>query len=366
MGWLKKLLWIETSWCNYRKKGHHGGIDTYRILMPSAALNKYSKKYKCETRGRIHKEGETMDQEYRRLFLKEGFDGIIIKNNNNVDSVLQLTAMTRKYNRKLIVDLDDDVLHIDQLNPAYKMYNECDAGLVPFKKLLKWANGIMVENRELQKAYVDYRTTIVPNCVDMKTVKKVKKYWKKKKNVNIGYFGSVSHKPDLDPYIPSINYILERFPEVNFVFFGGCPDNYNLKEIPRDRITLVPPEDDYPDFIKRLAKLDISIGISPLKKSYFNAGRSPLKYFEYTMAGIPVVAQGDRNLPYARVMEHGRNGLLFKTEKQFEECLETLITGNGLGQQLQYRAHHDLPGFSIQNNWQNWENFFDSVFEVKQ
>lgn len=334
--------------------------------MPSAALNKYSNKYQCETRGEILRKGETVDQLYRRLFYDEGFDGIIIKNNNNVEAVCQLAAMTKKYNRKLIVDLDDDLLHLDIENPSARAYNDSDAGLVPFKKLMRWCDGIMVENSELRKAYVDFRTTVVPNCIDTDEAKKIKKYWNKKKGINIGYFGSVSHKPDLDPCIPGIIKILERRKEVNFVFFGGAPNNYKLSGIPAGRIKLIPPEDDYPDFIKKLAKLDISIGIAPLKNSLFNAGRSPLKYFEYTIAGIPVVAQGNKNLPYRRVIEHEKNGLLYKTEEEFITCVERLINGNGFASMLRDQAWNDLENHSIQKNWNKWEDFFDRVFEVQE
>ena len=361
MEWLKKLLWLETAWCNNRKPGHYGGVDYFRILMPTSALNKYSQKYQCVTRGKIHRPGEKLKEQYKRIFIDEGFDGLIVKNISNPGNVCQIHAMCKFFNRKLIVDLDDDLFHIDDKNPMHRVYTP--EKITSFKKLLYWCDAIFVENRGLQRAYIDFRTRILPNCVDEKLIKKMKKYRKyKNKDIRIGYFGSISHKSDIDPYIQNIAHILERYPGSKFVFYGGMPHIYNFDGIPKDRIEFIAPEDHYPDFLKKLAKLKLTCGIAPLKKNQFNMGKSPIKFYEYTMAGIPVVAQGDERLPYARVMKHMKNGLLFNDGVQFEQCMTDIIENPDIRGLLTSHALEDIKQYSIQNNWQRWEQELDKVF----
>jgi hypothetical protein len=80
--------------------------------------------------------------------------------------------------------------------------------------------------------------------------------------------------------------IAQRYPDVRFVVAGHQPDVIYRQDIPLDRIIRLPiaPLDQYPTMHQ------VTIGCCAVADSPFSRCKTPIKLWEYTLAGAAVVA----------------------------------------------------------------------------
>lgn len=88
----------------------------------------------------------------------------------------------------------------------------------------------------------------------------------------------------------------------------------------------VPWSRNIPAFHRTLPRYDI--GLAPLKRSRFNECKSELKVIEYQAAGVVPVAEDIA--PYRRAIRHGVDGFLCRTEHEWKEAIETLVSDSDL------------------------------------
>ena len=81
---------------------------------------------------------------------------------------------------------------------------------------------------------------------------------------------------------------------------------------------------------------EIDIGIYPLVDDEWVLGKSGLKAIQYMAFGLPTVATNVGNTP--KIIQHMRNGWLVKTEEEWIQALETLITSPELRHKLGHTA----------------------------
>lgn len=120
----------------------------------------------------------------------------------------------------------------------------------------------------------------------------------------IGYQGSPSHAEDFNVrMLRSLLRFLEDNPEWNMHFYG--PDQDSEHDWPKGRVAFTPWQKPGRGYYLSLA---MDVGIGPLKRSTFNAGKSALRAIEYSALGIVPVLSDE--VPYAGWIESGVNGIL--------------------------------------------------------
>jgi hypothetical protein len=67
-------------------------------------------------------------------------------------------------------------------------------------------------------------------------------------------------------------------------------------------------------FKKFLSTLDNTIGIIPLDESQFSSCKSPIKFLDFALAGIPAVCSNVA--PYSDIILDGTNGLLCQNQEE--------------------------------------------------
>lgn len=156
----------------------------------------------------------------------------------------------------------------------------------------------------------------VPNTVPAYTLK-IQKPTNARKV--IGYQGSPSHAEDFNiSMMRSLLGFLEDNPEWHFHFYG--PDKDSENDWPPGRVSFTPWQKPGRGYYLSLA---MDIGIGPLKRSTFNAGKSALRAIEYSALGIvPVLSE---EIPYLKWIEHNVNGLLIPPGIPWGDVLSELV-----------------------------------------
>lgn len=181
--------------------------------------------------------------------------------------------------------------------------------------------------------------------------------------IRLGWFGSKGHLEDLQMILPAVKKVLEKYPNVKFVYcgFGGMSSDRLLtevgwgedvfKDIPRERREFVigVPGDFWP---MKHRFLDLDIGISPLINDYFNSCKTYTKWLEYSALGTPGVYSP---LVYDRVIQHGKTGFIAKNEDEWVDYLSQLIENKTLRKKIGDAARRKVQkDFDLDKKWQ-WE-----------
>lgn len=96
----------------------------------------------------------------------------------------------------------------------------------------------------------------------------------------VGWGGGISHTGDLELII---NVVKELANEVDWVFFGMCPD------VLRPYIREFHPGVAIEHYPAKLASLNLDLAIAPLEDHPFNLAKSSLRLLEYGVLGYPVI-----------------------------------------------------------------------------
>jgi len=193
---------------------------------------------------------------------------------------------------------------------------------------------------------------IVSNKLSKEDVRWAEEILKNKKERNnkevvIGYFsGTISHNKDFATITNPIMKILEKFPQVKLFLAGPLNPADELVQKFENRIisTSYVPRKKH---LENVASVDINI--SPLELGNpFCEAKSELKLFEAGIMKVPTVAVA--NQTFSEAIEDGKDGLLAKSEKEWEEQLEKLILDKKLRIKIGENAHKKaLKNYTTKN-----------------
>ncbi|WP_411269293.1 glycosyltransferase [Phytopseudomonas dryadis] len=157
----------------------------------------------------------------------------------------------------------------------------------------------------------------------------------------VGWAGGVGHTGDLELIV---DVIKELAGEVEWVFFGMCPDK--LRPYVHEFHGGVPIH-QYPAL---LASLNLDLALAPLEQNLFNDCKSNLRLLEYGVCGFPVICsdvrcyQGD-DLPVTRVKNRFRDWV-----DAIRAHIGDLDATARIGDELRAKVRRDwmLDGSSVQ------------------
>lgn len=260
-----------------------------------------------------------------------------------------------------VIDTDDDILNVQPDNPAFQNLG-WKLGDTPLEKGAiisgeddsgarepKYVDGkgfSVEENRKridnfrlaLQKVdlvtcstpnvaeYVkreapDTDTLITPNCIDFNDYPAVE-LAPHDDVVRILWQGSPTHQPELWAVKDAIKRILEKYPNVEILFWGD-PLPWMRKHLSGLNVKFI-PWCDYPEFKLRLSIMNHDINIAPLQENIFNRCRSAIKFYESAAIWKPAVTLAENAGAFGEIIEN-ETGLLYNSSQEFEEKLSLLI-----------------------------------------
>ena len=118
----------------------------------------------------------------------------------------------------------------------------------------------------------------------------------------------------------------------------------------------------YVEFKKFIRTLSNPIGIIPLDDSLFSSCKSPIKYFDYCLAGIPVICS--HVPPYSDVVDDGVTGLLvYNDTHSWRNAIEQLVLSISLRKNITKQA---ILAIEKQHSMANSVLYWDLLFHKLQ
>jgi len=347
-----------------------GGVGAYRIIYPA----KYLKGHEVTVIGQgIKKKGETAEQQWTRIFT----DYDVFWTTYFTDPMIASAMFYHrdKLKKKVVIDLDDNYLDVPTTHPLYDRFKPTKKERAYLSTILTFADAITVSTEPLKQRVAEHLKKvynkeipifIIPNMNEASDWN-VKPAIRHKKKIVIGYSGSNSHYDDLEMMFPALAKIMDKYPHVYFESMGALgKENIQIfkcfSEEAKLRCDILPSTWTFKEYPKHLASMKWTFAIAPLTDSMFCRSKSPIKFFEYSMCHIPVIAS--RVYPYyvpnfgKEVITNEKTGLLVK-QNEWYDALERMILSKELRDKLADNAYD-----YVKNEWQYDSRFSDAIGNV--
>ncbi len=187
---------------------------------------------------------------------------------------------------KPIIFETDDLL--DLVPASHPDYAQIAARIEPSLQVLRHAQLVIVSTERLRQHYLKHNPNVVVfrNFLSEQRWGNIGQQEPEAHFVTIGFAGTSSHSPDLAMIEGALMRVAHRYGDrVRFVFWGATTEN--LRMLPN--VLEIKTAVGYTTYPRRLAGLNFDIGLVPLRDIPFNAGKSDLKWLEYSALGIPSV-----------------------------------------------------------------------------
>jgi glycosyltransferase involved in cell wall biosynthesis len=246
-----------------------------------------------------------------------------------VDEYRQVIAEAQRQAKPVVYETDDLLLELPEQHPDYERYLtaraamlqavvEADAVIGSTPELCDYLRSFNA-NTWLWENYLDDRLWQLEagrRAADEQAEASLDR------PVCIGYMGGQSHVTDLEPIVPALIQLLEKYPAKVRLKFWGLEPPHSLRGHPG--VEYIPVRlVDYASFAAYFPTQECDIFIAPLQDNLFNRCKSPLKFLEYSALTVPGVYS--RIAPYQRLVSHGENGLLAGDLNEWVDCLSLLI-----------------------------------------
>jgi hypothetical protein len=171
----------------------------------------------------------------------------------------------------------------------------------------------------------------------------------------LGYQGSPSHLTDVSEELRhQLGWFLHEQRDWVLRLWGADP-----KTVPahlNGRLVHTPWADSVTEYYKTVS---MDIGLGPLSRTRFNAGKSALRAIEYAALGIPAVLT-DWN-PYRGWVDDGVTGFLIGTDENWYDPLMTLAEDPELRAKMGRAARERAAGWTTEANVHRWVDAWNSV-----
>ena len=277
-------------------------------------------------------------------------------------------ASLRRAGCTIIYEVDDDIF-TPQIAARQQQTIEAERSLEELEQdrrnritALRMCDGVTVSNDTLAavvRQYTELPVHVVPNAIDTGWFRGALRDVKRTvPPLTIGWAGGARYSEDLEPVAAAWSAIAARYPDVTFVVQGHIADVL-VDAVPPDRVRRLGwlPLSEY-----ACALLNIDIGCASVADKHFNRCKTPIKLWEYTVAGAAVVASPTL---YGEVATDGQDVLIAESAAEWETALSRLIEDRRFRRRLRQRQYRRLEReHSIESHAQRWLDAWASIVDV--
>lgn len=279
---------------------------------------------------------------------------VVVFQRESSDYMLGLMSNLRLLGKKIIFDIDDLLLRV----PEYLTVHDHCTRMRPFlENALATADAVTVSTQPLFESVVPFNTNthLVPNGA-------------------FSQFPPISHHETpanvctlivassdsvrVDFVVDALKTLVSVWGE-NLKLVGiGPPATYLYQQGLPIEVHPIMAHDHFRAF---LAAQENALAWIPLDESEFNRCKSAVKYFDYSLAGIPVLCS--RVLPYSDAVIHGETGYLCgESQGEWIEHTEALMGSSALRKSIANVARIKvIDGHNIERTAAAWQLAIESL-----
>jgi len=257
------------------------------------------------------------------------YETIFVQRMHDWDSYYMLKKL-KDAGKRLVYDIDDDIFNVPPTNPAYHVLTR-DAqtaalSCMGLADVVTTTSTVLAER--LQIELPDTAVKIIPNALELGNGwLDIDKIGSPDGLKRIFWQGSATHGEDWGECIEAIDIVMRERDNVILTILGFLPPLVQERlGLPhwKNRVQYLGFNDSetYFNIIKHVRA---DVGIAPLQLTPFNQAKSPIKWIEYSMMGIPTVASNVE--PYNLVIpqmddESGEEvGILVSSVDEWKESI---------------------------------------------
>jgi len=213
---------------------------------------------------------------------------------------LGLLEQLRRQGATIAYFMDDDLFDLRALQGLPWRYKwKIVSRALTHKRFLRHLCGeVWVSTSYLADKYAYLHPVLLQPMLSPKTLETPK-------SLHVCYHGTASHQKEIEWLLPIVKAVQERTDHIHFELFGTRVVQKLFGRIPR--VAIVHPM-SWPNYLSYTSVQRRDLALAPLRPSAFNAGRGPLKFFDYARMGA-VGLYSDRP-PYRGFIREGVDGLL--------------------------------------------------------
>lgn len=216
-------------------------------------------------------------------------------------------------------------------------------------KTLQRASKILVSNEGTKTIVNEYynvpkeKISIVPNGTDLS------KFFTKKSTKQVIFSGVMYYHRGIDILLEAGKKIIEKIPDVKFIFLGSGPELPRLKELVKENnISHNVFFEGWVDREKIPAYLSEStVGIGPLRSTEVTKNALPIKVLEYMASSLPIIAW-EGTLP-ADILKNNFNGYFVKNSHELIEKVTYLLENEEEGKRMGENSKNMVKKFDLEN-----------------
>lgn len=353
---MKRIAALKVHYRGTDGKIRLSSVDYWRLVNPYSHVAK-NMDWEIDFYNDVVGEGDESEDAWNEIGKK--YDYIVTSYTDAPKAYAYLKATAHQWDRKTVMDLDDNIFEVDEMNPARIRYYEGSKPLQMATKILIDQETVSTSTKHLAKVLAVRRRApvhVLPNYIDPNVYRYYPKKVEKHDGIIIGYQGSTTHYTDLvgTKVLYALQRILNQYKQVKVMFVGMIMDDL-YDYFPKDRLIIQGGERDHTRWIKLWQKMPFDIGIAPLVDTSFNHAKSPIKYYEYALRKIPAVYSFVE--PYMKKATENETGFFARDEEEWYEKLSWLVENEVLRKRMADDARKDvLDNYTIQAHWREWLN----------
>jgi glycosyltransferase involved in cell wall biosynthesis len=277
-------------------------------------------------------------------------------------------ASIRAAGKFVVFDADDDLFTsgitrraLDTGMHEGKSFGELEAERFERIWAMQQCDGVTVSTPRLAtvlRSYTNKPVVVVPNAIDVPWFRRVLAGAERQTAaLTVGWAGGRRTDRDVEAMAEGWRRLSASHAYVQFVVAGHVPQCI-VDAVPPDRLVVLPwlALEHYPS---GLAEIDI--GCASVADAPFERCKSPIKAYEYAVAGACVVATPT---VYGQVLKHGVHGFLAETADEWHQHLVTLVERPALRSIMAKRLlKHVERHCSLAENAWRWPAAWQQVAE---
>lgn len=304
------------------------GVDFARVIQPMEHLNGYKDK-DVEFKVSLWQVNSKDKTDWLDVAMNN--DILFLNYTNNAWAFAAMGALVRKFEKKIVMDIDDALWNVLPDNAVYQVYKKGGEGIKNITAIFNEVDYVTCTSSYLKNVVVHNTRKrheaikVFPNYIDLNLYKH-RSPFKDTLQIQLTHFGSSSHFQDLqeEEFNKGIDMLFKEYPNVVLKTVGAFIPKYKLRWGARYNHSF--GDIDVYKWISEKFPVEMDgtdIIVAPLTVNTYNNSKSDIKRSEACSAIKPFVAQKIRQ--YEECIDDGIDGMLCSTAQEWHDKIKVLI-----------------------------------------